>query len=482
MKKFIICLLVCCPILLFGQFEDALSLESLIKMAENRSILGEEAQFDLQSAGFNFSIYKADLKPQITGTASLPNYAKTSSEIEQPDGTIRFQPITNNNSSISIQAVQNISSTGGSIFLASNFQRFDDLESKEKFYNGSPVRLGINQPLFGFNRLKWDKKLEPMRFNEAQKKYNVDMEQIKLEAAALFFNLLIANEDLNIAISNRTSNESIFKIAEDRYELGRISENDLLALQLELISANRNKKRAEQSVRLASSNIYTFLGLDYDGQMITPTIPEADETIAVTTDLALQEARSNRHEINTQQRNLLEAERDIAQIKGEGGLNADLIASIGLARGASNFEDIYRDPRQEQFVMLSLSVPIVDWGRQKNQLALSRAQRDFVAKQIKQDRIELENNVRVVVQQFQNIQEELQLVRDLKKVAQNRFDIIKQSYLLSAISITELTLAQREKDQAVREYISTLTRFWSSYYQLQLMTVYDFKKQEKIKF
>ncbi len=480
-KNIVLVLLAGFPFLCFGQSLDTLSLESLIEMSERRSIIGEEAKFDLENAGFNFSIYKAGLKPQINGTAKLPNYAKTSSEIVQPDGTVLFRPVTNNNSSIGLQAIQNISSTGGAVFLESNLQRFDNFESNEKFYNGSPVRLGIYQPLFAFNNLKWDKKLEPMKFNEAKKKYNVDMEQIKIDASGLFFNLLIANEDLNIAVSNKAGNQSLFDIAQERFDLGKISESDLMALRLELISATRNKKRAEQAVQFASAQLYTFLGLNYDNQMIVPRSPEVNKDIVVDAKFALDQAIKNRFEINAQFRALLEADRDIAEAKGNGGLNADLTASIGLARGSQNLSDIYTDPKQEQFVSLSLNIPIVDWGRYKNQVALSKAKKGFIQKQITQDRLQLETNIKQVVQQFQSLQEELKLVEELKALAQERFEITKKSYLLSAISITDLTLAQREKDQAVREYISTLSLFWTNYYTLQMMTVYDFEKQEEIR-
>ncbi|MFT7605363.1 MAG: outer membrane protein [Saprospiraceae bacterium] len=479
----ILCFLISCPLIGFAQGGlDTLSLERLIEMAKDRSIFSEAAKFELKSAHFNFSIYKSGLKPQINGTAKLPNYAKTSREIEQPDGTVLFQPVTNNNSSIGIQAIQNITKTGGAVFLESNLQRFDNFESNESFYNGSPIRLGIFQPLFGFNEFKWDKKLAPMKLREAEKKYSADMEEINLDASELFFNLLIANEDLNIAISNKEGNQSLFDIAQERYDLGKISQNDLMALRLELISATRNKKRAEQAVQFASSKLYTFLGLDYDGQMIVPQIPKIKEGIAVDAAFALQQALKNRYEIDAQTRTLLEAERDIAEVKGNGGFNADLTASVGLARGSINLEDVYTDPKQEQFVTLSLNIPIVDWGRQKSEVNLSKAKRDFIQKQISQDRLALETNIRQVVRQYQNLQEELKLVEEFKTVAQERFEITKKSYLLSAISITELTLAHREKDQAVREYISTLGLFWTNYFTLQLMTVYDFEKREIIKY
>lgn len=479
-QKIIFCLVIACPVMLFGQSLDTLSLEQLIALAEKRSLVSAEAKFDMESATYTFSIFKSGLKPQISGTARLPNYAKTSSEIIQPDGTVLFQPITNNNSSIGIQAIQNIVSTGGAIFLESNLQRFDNLESKEKFYNGAPFRLGIIQPLFQFNPLKWDKKIEPIKYLEAEKKFDADMEQIKLEATALFFNLLIAREDLNIAISNRENNQTIFDVAKERFELGKISENDLMALRLELVSASRNAKRAEQAVRMASARIFTFLGISYDHQMIWPGIPEVKEEFTVEAEFAIKQALANRPEVESLKRRILEAERNLAEIKGQSGLNADLTASIGFSRGATALEDIYIDPRQEQFVSISLSLPIVDWGRQKNQIALSKATRDLTQKRMQQERLQLETDIKQMVDQFKNIQQELALVKELKKIAQDRFEITKQSYLLSAISLTELTLAQREKDQAAREYIATLSQFWTSYYGLQVLTIYDFNKNKKI--
>jgi outer membrane protein TolC len=475
--------LVFLPLINFAQSAiDTLSLDRLLQMAKQRTINSEAAAFDLQSAEMNFKLFQTNLKPQLNGIARLPNFSRTSSEIVQPDGTIRFQSISNNNSSVGLEMVQSIASTGGAVFLESNLQRFDNFNSNEKFFNGAPVRLGFFQPLFAFNDLKWDKKLEPLRLRIAEKNYEADMEQINLDAAALYFNLLVANEDLNIAISNKAGNQTLFNIAQERYKLGKISNNDLMALRLELVSATRNEQRAKQAVQFASSQLYAFLGLQYTNEMIVPITPEVNQNITVKTQFALEQAMKNRPEIDALHRMLLEADRDIAEARGTGGLRADLTASIGLARGSDQLSDIYNDPKQEQFISLSLNIPIIDWGRQKTRVALSKAQRDFTAKQVEQQQLQFETDVKQIVQRFKNLQEELRLVKELKAIAQERFEITKESYLLSAISLTELTLAQREKDQAVREYISTLGRFWSNYYQLQLITIYDFEKKQKIEY
>lgn len=466
---------------LLGQNDlQTLSLDKLMKLAKQESIDGAAAKLDWETAQLNFNIFKAGLKPQLSANANLPNFANTFAEIQQPDGTILFPRINNNNSALGLELTQNVPMTGGSVFVQSNLQRFDDFTNDKSSYNGTPFRIGFYQPLFGFNSLKWDKKIEPMILREAEKKYTNDIESINTQAAELFFNLLVANENLQIALSNKASNETLLTIAEEKFELGVISKRALLQLQLELASANKNKKQAEQSVRLASSSIYTFLGKTHNGEMIQPIAPEVKTLINTDLTIALREGINNRFEQDFYSRRLIEAERDVDQAKKEGGFQADLTASFGLTRGASNVGDIYSDPQQQQFIQLQLSVPIVDWGAQKSTVLLAKTQRDFIKKNITQNKLQLEANIKQTLDAFQNLQEQLQLNQEMKQLAQERFEITKESFVLGAISITELTLAQREKDQTAREYIFTLSQYWQNYFTLRTMTIYDFEKQEKI--
>ncbi|MFK7776177.1 MAG: TolC family protein [Saprospiraceae bacterium] len=464
------------PKTIFGQSDlQTLSLENLLQLAKENSIAGDAAKVDLQIAQLNNSIFKASLKPQLSAFANFPNFANTFAEAQQPDGTVLFPRINNNNSALGLNLSQAIPLTGGSVFVQSNLQRFDDFTNDKVFYNGTPFRIGFSQPLFGFNALKWDKKIEPIILQEAEKKYSADLESINNDAADLFFNLLIANENLQIATSNKESNETLLTIAEEKYELGIISKNGLLQLKFELASAIKNKKQAEQSVRFASSSIYTFLGKKHNGELINPITPNVENLINVDVTIALREGLNNRFEQINYTRRQMEADRDVEQAKREGGLQADLSASFGLTRGATDVGDIYSDPQQQQFVQLQLNVPIVDWGAQRSRVTLAQAQSDFLRKSITQNKLQLEANIQQTVDAFNNLQEQLQLNQEMKQLAQERFDIIKESFVLGAISITDLTLAQREKDQTAREYVFTLSQYWQNYYELKTMTLYDFQ-------
>lgn len=472
----VILILTFFPKITLGQNDlKNLSLENFLQLAQENSIAGEAAKVDWQLAQLDNSIFKAGLKPQLSAFANFPNFANTFAEAQQPDGTILFPRINNNNSALGLNLSQAIPWTGGSVFVQSNLQRFDDFTNDKVFYNGTPFRIGFSQPIFGFNALKWDKKIQPLLLQEAEKKYQADMESINNDAADLFFNLLVAYENLQIAISNKESNETLLGIAEEKYELGIISKNGLLQLQFELASANKNKKQAEQSVRLASSSIYTFLGKKHNGELINPIVPNVENLINVDLTIALREGLKNRFEQINYARQQMEADRDVEQAKRDGGFQADLSASFGLTRGATDVGDIYSDPQQQQFVQLQLNVPIVDWGAQKSRVTLAQAQSDFLRKNITQNKLQLEANIQQTVDAFNNLQEQLQLNQEMKQLAQERFDITKESFVLGAISITDLTLAQREKDQTAREYIFTLSQYWQNYYDLKTMTLYDFQ-------
>ncbi|MBT3302867.1 MAG: hypothetical protein HN921_02875 [Bacteroidetes bacterium] len=56
----------------------------------------------------------------------------------------------------------------------------------------------------------------------------------------------------------------------------------------------------------------------------------------------------------------------------------------------------------------------------------------------------------------------------------------KHRYLIGKIDITDLNLAQEEKDMARKNYISTLRLYWDSYFEIRRLTLFDFLKNERI--
>jgi len=455
------------------------TLENVLTKAENQSVFRYQAKADNEIAKSRWDFFKATLKPGVNLDILAPNFIKTSREIVQPDGSIAFQSVSQNNSSIGLGIEQQIKSTGGTVFLTSQLQRFDDFSLDDNQYNGVPFRVGVSQPLWGFNELKWADKIEPLALTEADRKYIIDMEDIHLRASVVFFNLLDAEVNERIARTNSEVNAKLLSIAKERFELGKTSRNEVLQLELEYKSAVKNLSNATFQVEFSKGALSTFLG-GANSEIGSLTSPAPQDEITIESMLAVEQARANRPDIIAFERQQLEADRDINQANVEYGIKANLFASFGFARGSKQLSEVYTNPISEQQVQLSLSIPILDWGRKKSAVGIAKARKELITQQIAQDQLDFDNDIIQAVGNWNQLQREVKLQEEIQEVSLERFEISRQRYVLGDISITDLTIAQREKDQAQRDYINTLRAYWITYYQIRKLTGYDFEENKPI--
>ena len=456
------------------------TLEEVLLIASDQSVFRYQADADNLIAQSNWKFFKANLSPRIGLDILAPNYIKTSREITQPDGSIAFQSVTQNNSSINIGVEQRLKSTGGTLFLNSQLQRFDNFSLDNKQYNGIPIRLGLVQPLFAFNDLKWSSEIEPLVLKEADRKYLIDMEDIHLRATIQYFNLLTAQLEESIAQTNSDVNRKLLEIAQERFNLGKISRNELLQLNLEYKSALKDLTLAQFQVEFSVGSLFAFLGRDENKDLRVRNPEPLSTAMLVDRKKALEQARANRPEVIAFERQRKEADRDIRKAQADFGIKADLVASFGFAKGSPQLVEVYSQPFTQQQVQLSISVPILDWGRRKSAVGIAEASKELVLQQVAQDEINFNNDILQVINRWEQIQQEISLQAEIQDVSLERFEISRQRYILGDISITDLTIAQREKDQAQRTYLDTLQSYWITYYQIRKLTVYDFLQNNPI--
>ncbi len=464
------------------QAQSSMTLEQVLDIAEQKSVFRFQADADNEIAQSRFKFFKTSFSPAVSLDLLAPDFVKSSRATVQPDGSIAFQSISQNNASINLGVEQQLKSTGGTLFFTTQLQRFDNFSLDSKQYNGIPFRVGFSQPLFGFNELKWADKIEPLALKEADRKYIIDMEDIHLRATFQYFELLTAQLNEKIAQTNSEVNEKLLDIAKERFELGKISRNELLQLELEYKSAIKNLSAASFQVDFSRGALYTFLGQTNQAGVNLETPQTKTIEMMVNTGIALEQARANRPEIIAFERQQKEADRDINEAKVQYGIQANLFASFGYAKGAPSIGEVYNKPLSEQQLQLSVSIPLLDWGRKKAAVGIATARKELVTQQIAQDQLDFDNNILQLIGQWEQLQQEIKLQEEIQNVSLDRFEISRQRYVLGDISITDLTIAQREKDQAQRDYIDTLRNYWFAYFQLRKLTGYDFENNSPITF
>jgi len=460
--------------------QSAVDLDEVLDavIEDSYSSTNAKNQRDIAEASYNF--YLSQLKPNVGLRASIPNYSKTFSPVVQPDGTISFTSIKQANSSLSLYATQILPSTGGTLFLNSDIQRFDDLSLESKQYNGNPIRLGINQPLFGFNPWKYQKNIQKLAREESLLDYNIRIEESLGLATDYYFNILIAKQNLEIAKTNELVNEKLLTITEERLLLGKVSRDEKLQLEIELNNARLSVSQAGFEVDRSIATLYTFLGKEIPGEGTQFGVPDILEDRVLDIESLVQESKINRPEIIAYQREKNQVEMDLAEAKADFGIQANLQASIGLARGAEQLSEVYSDPFNEQQFNISLQVPILDWGKRKSAMKQIEIREMDIEASYQQQFLELENDIRQRAYLFSRLQSEIKLLKEIMDKADERFSISNERYVLGNIDITNLTLAQREKDQTKRNYINALKSYWVTYYELRALSGFDILNNQEI--
>ncbi|MBC7920558.1 MAG: TolC family protein [Ferruginibacter sp.] len=452
---------------------NVLALEEVIDLAKQQSPAYYQITNFRESRYWAWRAYQANYRPQLVLSGNLPDYRRAFSQVEQNDGSILPQFVNLSNSSLRLSLNQNIGLTGGQIFASTELQRVDNFVRDTRFYNSSPAVIGFNQPLFNYNELYWDKRIEPLRYEESKKQYAEELENIAVVTTGLFFDLLLAQISLEIALKNQANNDTIYKIGQGRYNLGRIAENELLQLELALMKSNQDASQARLDLETSTLRLKTNVGL-VDRQRVQLVPPVSIPTFLMDETLALSEARKNRRDVIAYQRQVLEGERDVAQARGQSSLNANLFAQYGLSSQATTIPDVYARPDNQQIIQLGFTIPIVDWGRAKSLRKTAQSSYERTKNVVAQLEVNFEQEIYTQVKQFDMLREQLKITAKSDEIAQKRYDISKNRYLIGKIGITDLNIALTDKDQAKRSYVQSLRQFWTSYYTLRRLTLYDF--------
>ncbi len=457
----------------------SLSLRNVVDMAISQSSAVKYVQNQDVNYYWRWKNHQTRFRPQLTLSGDLPNFENQTKPVIQPDGSIVFSQVTQLETSAQLALSQPIPQLGAYIYAASGIIRLQDFNNSTVGFSGYPVSVGITQPIFAYNWMKWSRMTEPLVYEEAQKRFIESIEEISYNATARFFNYLKIQTNYTLAESNLSNSRDNLKIAQVKKQLGNISENDFSRIQLSVFNAQKALNNARISLKNADYELKKYIGLD-QLKNIELVIPLDMMLWEVDADLALKESLDNRKETPQFERRLIQADRDLTRAKRDAGVGATLSMSYGVSNSADNFGGVYENPEQQQNMRLSLSMPIMDWGRSESKVKLAESQRELVLYDVDQDRQDFERRVVVQVEQFNLIKSQIETAEAADKVAEEGYRIALKKFQNGEISITDLNISLQEREGAKRDYISSIENYWESFYLLREVTLYDFEFRQKI--
>ncbi len=451
----------------------SLTLDEAIALAHEQSPQAVAAQHKYRAAYWNWRTFKANYLPSLTFN-SFSSLNRSINSVTLPDGSDSFLQRDQllNNASFTIN--QNVSFLGGNLFLETGVERLDLFSDKIHSFKSTPVVVGYSQSLFGYNHLKWDKKIEPTRYTEAKKSYSETLELVAAMATNKFFELATAQSKLQSANYNYAAADTLFRYAKGRYNIGTITENEMLQLEINHLTEQSNQLNAGIEVDNSVQDLRSFLGIRHNVE-ISAVVNGDVPIFIVPVEDALYFAWQNSPDIELYSLQQLQSESNVAQAKASRGFKADLYMQVGLTQTAERLSDAYRHPMDQQLVSLGIRIPLVDWGVGKGRVEVARSNLEKTKTEISQARTDFEANVIKLVKQFNQQANRVAIAKKTSERAAQRNEVAYRLYLLGRSSLLDLNAAIAEKDISQRAYINALHNYWNLYYMLRSITGYNFQ-------
>ncbi|MDR2928243.1 MAG: TolC family protein [Cytophagaceae bacterium] len=478
MKKLLILALLVSPMIFTrgaAQVRLDLTLEQAIELAHKQSLYSFRAKNMYLASYWQFRSFKAERLPSLTLNATPISFSKT---VQADFTSENFTDINRLLSSGTLNISQNFVPTGGVFEVTSSLQRIDNLSSANPddkiSYASNPISIGFRQSLNGYNEFRWQARTEPLRFEMAKKTYLQTLQTIATQTITNFFNTVDAEIEKQISETNYSNADTLYRIGRGRFEIGTVTQDELLDLELGLLNAEISMAKADIALREAKTSLNSFLGLPED-VVINCIVPANIPPLKIKVDDALSQALENNPQVMDYELSLLNAKERVAQTRANTGLDASIRASLGLNRQDRTFQGVYQPPfADDQVVGVSLSVPIMDWGYRKGQIQMAKSNQEVTEYQIAQNRIDFEQNVINEVLKFNLQEKQVAIASKADTIAQMGFDVTKQRFMIDKVDVIRLNSARTSLDSARRNYYNALRSYWASFYAIRQLTLYDF--------
>lgn len=459
--------------------QTLLSLDSAICVAQSNSIEAQRARYSYWDACYQYRLYRKSLLPKLSLSGSIPAFNRTISKITMPDGSEAFVSQSTGNYSATLNLNQAIPFTGGTFYASTGLQRLDIyMDNIATSYLANIVNFGISQPIITYNSFKWQKKMEPLALQKAEREYAEVLENVAYQTVVYFFDLLETQETLALKSDNKRNSDTLLATAREKFAVGKFTEAQVLEVEVDNLNISLEIEQLRQELDVKARTLADYIGWEGGGMVLD--VPDTLTVASIDYGRALAEYRENGSADVGNRHRLLQAQSEVARAKADNGFTVNLNASFGLSKNDELFRNVYRNPLDQEQVTLSFEIPILEWGtarckRRRAEVALANEELA-----IAQETQEREHELSDFVGRFNVQKYRLQLAQRTTELSQKRYEMAAESYLLGKVGFIDFSTAQYEKDNARITYLQALSTSWQCYYNIRRMTLFDFESGVKV--
>lgn len=469
-----------------------LSFDEAIRIALGESYTVKYHMQEIDATHYSYLYTKADFKPLLDFSMFTPSWNESLQSISQADGL----PVYNSVGSMQVGGNLNFTyvlPTGGNFAFSSrmyweNYRTTlsqKDNEELERDQVYSRFALSFNQPVFTANRLRENMKVAELGYRRSTSYFTRVQMDIVYNVAVSFYEVYQLAYELKINQDRLANSQEAYRITKLKQETGNLPEGELLIAEITVAQNEARVMESEGKLEAAKDEFKLLIGLELDKEI--ELVAEMEfETFLIDMQQAIDEALLNRMEIQEnnidielQKIEVKRAKRE-REIKGNisayydfTGLSTRSDGSVGKLIGSS-FDNM-KDRPSNRGIALTLSYPIADWGRSKNQT--KRAQTRLKQRELDLDNTKrtIEREIREIVRSVYEAEKRFRINRRNQEVAIESYRISQMRFGNGDMTSQELSIEQERLSQVQLSYIESYITYRLSVANLNRKTMFDFE-------
>ncbi len=477
MKKeilFLLCVLFTSSI--FGQ--RILTLDESIAIAMKESYNIKSAKYSLESSQKSLEAIKRGLLSSIDLEFDLPSYdSRLFSQFNSSTEQDEFFKRTTTNIEGRIYVRQPILFSNGMISLIGLIKGREqvtstNLRSRDYFSN---FIVSLNQPLFDFNNQKASLERAEINKEKSKRNYTKAEYDIVYNVTAAFYQLYSSKKNVEITKDRVKQNELSYNTALNKFRAGLIAEDEALKLEVDLATSKNELLDAERTFENSKNNFKFLIGLDLDEDI--DIVAKLDyKPINIDAQTAISNALEKRTDLLNYADDKRLRELTIDETDAKHRIKANITAKYGINKNAQLFENIFRNYEDNRSVKMTISVPILDWGKNRREVEAAKANLKLAEERFINSKKSIRNEIVSAINKLNSAKSRVEVLSKSVKVAEKGYQISIERFKAGKITSFELSQVQLSLTNAKLSSLNALIDYKLAIADLEkkTLTKYDY--------
>ncbi len=319
--------------------------------------------------------------------------------------------------------------------------------------------------------MRLERTISQLKNDMAMKDFCTSVSTEQQKILALYLNAYSYKLDIDFYTKTVNMGDSLLMHAKLRMDFGKITEYEYNMVELQQLD---NKMALESSRYNYSSSMRklenepSLQGLELARLSVEKFPRYIDEGDV------LEMVNRNNPEYQKLELERVNAEYALHQAEVNNRFNANISLNYGLNQYANTLADAYRHPDQRQAMSVTFSVPVFQWGINRNKLKIAQNEYETTL-------LEQEYAIDYFKEEVHDVVFGYNMSRELMDAASRKYELSARQYSFAVmrfntgkIAAIELTDANREYLQAKQNYISIMKDLFTKYYKIRHIALHDF--------